>query len=58
MQTSTRPALFLICGHGIHEDCLKEYLKVGLVQFYHSDELCVSNLHEVHHRHNVIFPVP
>ena len=30
MQTSTKPAIFLCCGHGIHESCLDEYLKVGL----------------------------
>lgn len=57
MQTSTRPALFLICGHGIHEDCLDEYLKVGLGGCYHADELRVSDLHEIHHRHDTILPV-
>ncbi len=30
MQTSTKPAIFLCCGHGIHESCLDEYLKVEL----------------------------
>ena len=57
MQTSTRPALFLICGHGIHEDCLDEYLKVGLGGGYHADELRVSDLHEIHHRHDNVLPV-
>ena len=58
MQTSTRPALFLICGHGIHEDCLNEYLKVGVTIHYHSDKLRVSDLHEIHHRHDILLPVP
>lgn len=29
LQTSRKGSMFLLCGHGIHESCLKEYLKVG-----------------------------
>ena len=29
MQTSRKSSIFLVCGHAIHSDCLKEYLKVG-----------------------------
>lgn len=29
MQTSVKPSVFLICGHGIHCDCLNKYLQVS-----------------------------